>query len=227
MVATTAFVSKRSNIPRLPDPSRSFPTPREAFVAYAIDISRDSSRFPRLPSMGSRNRDSLRERRQLLDLGVPGLELGMARTPRLVGVAEVEIAQRAADGDLADGLEIAEAARLILELGERALHLALLQLDITLASIVLPQRDLAAARLRRVEDAVAQRHLGDRLPARRAGRGEELGRAADTVQILADHRAVVEPRAVVEDQGRHLGERIELEQCGIGRADLPPLDLVV
>src|SRR5262245_61740912 len=101
----------------------------------------------------------------------------MARTPRLVGIAEVEIAQRAADGDLADGLEIAEAACLLLELGQRALHLALLQLDISLAPVVLRQRDLAAARLRGVEDAVAQRHLGDRLPARRTGGREELGRA--------------------------------------------------
>src|SRR5689334_11838354 len=45
-------------------------------------------------------RHGLGKRRQLHDLLVPGGELGMTRAPRLVGVAEVEVAQRAADGDL-------------------------------------------------------------------------------------------------------------------------------
>src|SRR5262245_50243585 len=126
----------------------------------------------------------------------------MAGPPRLVGVAEVEIAQRAADGDLADRREVAQAARLFFQLGERARHLALLDRNVALAALILRQRELAAARLRGIEDAVAQRLLADRLPARRAGSREQLGRRADAVEVLADHRAVVEPGAVVEDQGR-------------------------
>ncbi len=50
--------------------------------------------------LGHRHR--LGERRQLDHPRVPGVELGMARPPRLVGVAEIEIAQGATDRDLAD-----------------------------------------------------------------------------------------------------------------------------
>src|SRR5262245_11710310 len=174
----------------------------------------------------SAHRPGLGKRRQLRYLGVPGLQFGMAGPPRLVGIAEVEVAQCAADGDLTDGLELAQAARVLLEDVEGTLHLALLQLDIGLAAVVLRQRDLAAARLGGVQDAVAQRLLADRLPARRTGGGKEFWCGTDAVEVLADHRAVEELHAVVSDQGRHLGQRIEVEQCGIGRADLPALDLV-
>src|SRR3954471_2980509 len=160
-------------------------------------------------NIGSADRHGLGERRQLHDLGVPGLELGMAGPPWLVGEPEVEIAQRHADGDLADGRELAERSGLFLERIDRALHLALLQLDIALAALVERQRYLAPARLGGVEDAVGQRFLGQCLPPRRAGWREELGRRADRVEILADHRAVVDRHAVVGDQGRDLGQRIE------------------
>jgi hypothetical protein len=53
-------------------------------------------------------RHRLGERRQVHHFLVPGGELGMARPPRLVGVAEVEIAERTADGDFADRVEVAE-----------------------------------------------------------------------------------------------------------------------
>src|SRR5262245_35309155 len=70
----------------------------------------------------------------------------MARPPRLVGVAEVEIAQRAADGDFADRVEVAERGRLLLELGDGARHLALLERNVALAAIVLWQGELAPTR---------------------------------------------------------------------------------
>src|SRR5262249_61012691 len=81
------------------------------------------------------------ERRQFHHLFIPGGELGMARPPRLVGVAEVEIAQRAADGDLADRVEVAERGCLFLELGDGACHLALLERNVGLAALVLRQGD--------------------------------------------------------------------------------------
>ena len=43
----------------------------------------------------------------------------MARPPRLVGVAEIEVAQRAADGDLADRGQVAQRIGLLLQLVER------------------------------------------------------------------------------------------------------------
>src|SRR6516162_4562682 len=111
-------------------------------------------------------RNGLGERCQLHHLLVPGGELGMAGPPRLVGIAEVEIAQRAADGDLADRVEVAERGRLLLELGDGARDLALLERDVALAALVLRQGELAPAGLRRIEDAVGQRLLRQRLPAR-------------------------------------------------------------
>src|SRR6185503_9506353 len=56
---------------------------------------------------------------------------------------------------------------------------------------------------------------------------EQLGRRADAVEVFADHRAVEETGAVIEDEGRHLGQRVELQELGIGGADLHPLDLLV
>src|SRR6185503_916955 len=96
------------------------------------------------------------------------------------------------DRDLADRRQLAKRVRLLLEGIERAAHLALLERDIGLAALVLRQRDFAAPRLGGIEDAVGQRLLGQRLPARRAGRREELGRRADRIEVLADHRAVVD-----------------------------------
>src|SRR5262245_62845730 len=90
----------------------------------------------------------------------------MARPPRLVGVAEVEIAQRAADGDLADRIEVAERGRLLLELGDGARHVTLLECNVALAALVLRQGELSSAGLRRIEDAVGQRLLRQRVPAR-------------------------------------------------------------
>src|SRR5262249_59859927 len=78
------------------------------------------------------------ERRQFHHLFIPGGELGMARPPRLVGVAEVEIAQCAADSDLADRVEVAERGRLLLELDDGARPLAPPQRHVVLATLPLP-----------------------------------------------------------------------------------------
>src|SRR5262249_25488540 len=130
------------------------------------------------------------ERRQVHHLLVPGGELGMARPPRLVGVAEVEIAQRAADGDLTDRVQVAERGRLLLELDDGARHLALLERNVGLAALVLRQGELTPAGLRRIEDAVGQRLLRQRHPARRTRRREEFWRRTDRIEVFADYRAV-------------------------------------
>lgn len=60
---------------------------------------------------------------------------------------------------------------------------------------------------RRVEDAVAEGLLPEDAPPRRArGRGE--GGARDGLEVLADHRRVVERRSVVQEQRRDLVERV-------------------
>src|SRR5262245_54937598 len=167
------------------------------------------------------------ERRQFHHLFIPGGELGMARPPRLVGVAEVEVAQRAADGDLADRVEVAERGRLLLELDDCARHLALLERNVVLATLVLREGELSPAGLRRIEDAVGQRLLGQRLPARRTRHREEFWRRTDRIEVFADHRAVEEASAVVSNERGHLGESVVLQELRIGGTDLHPLDLLV
>ena len=104
----------------------------------------------------------------------------MARPPRLVGVAEVKIAQCAADGDLADRVEIAERGRLLFELGDGARYFALLERNVGLSALVLRQGELAPAGLRRIEDAVGQRPLRQRFPVRRTGAGKSF--AAEPIE---------------------------------------------
>jgi hypothetical protein len=98
----------------------------------------------------------------------------VAGAPGLVRVAEVEVAQRAGDGDLADRGQgaAAESAGLRLQRVERLADLALLQGDVGAPPLVLRQRDLPPARLRGVEDAVGQRLLAQRGPARGARGGK-------------------------------------------------------
>src|SRR5262249_35989917 len=112
----------------------------------------------------------------------------MARPPRLVGVAEVEIAQRAADGDFADRVEVAERGRLLLELDDGARHLALLERNVGLAALILREGELAPAGLRRIEDAVGQRLLRQRHPARRTRRRGGVWRRTGPIQAFADYR---------------------------------------
>src|SRR6478672_6875213 len=153
----------------------------------------------------SAHRHCFGERRQGHNLLVPCGELGMTRLPRLVGVAEVEIAQRAADGDLADRVEVAERGRLLLELADGARHLALLERNVALAALVLRQGEFAPPGLRRIEDAVGQRLLRQRLPARRTRRWDEFWRRTDRIEIFADHWAIEEVGAIVGNERGHLG----------------------
>src|SRR5262249_53914415 len=145
------------------------------------------------------------ERRQVHHLLVPGGELGMARPPRLVGVAEVEIAQRAADGDLADRVEVAERGRLLLELDDGARYLTLLERNVALAALVLRQGELAPAGLRRVEDAIGPRPPRPRPPTRPPPRWEEFWRRTDRIEVFANHRAIEEVGAIVGNERGHLG----------------------
>src|SRR5262249_38119578 len=112
------------------------------------------------------------ERRQVHHLLVPGGELGMARPPRLVGVAEVEIAQRAANGDLADRVEVAERGRLLLELDDGARHLALLERNVADPApgrVLAPNRsNRGIRRSRAVEEAgavIKSGHLNGPFPS--------------------------------------------------------------
>src|SRR5262249_12772842 len=154
------------------------------------------------------------KRGQFHHLFIPGGELRMARPPRLVGVAEVEIAQRAADGDLADRVEVAERGRLLLELDDCARHLALLERNVVLATLVLREGELSPAGLRRIEGAVGQRRLRQRLPARGTRRGEEFWRRPDRIEVFADHRAVEEAGAVGSNEGGTLDRALYFKSSG-------------
>ena len=102
---------------------------------------------------------------QASSFGCPG-------TPGLVGVAEIQVAEGASDGDLADCGQRAEAAGLRLQHVQRAGDLGLLCRDVVAPAVIQRQRQLAPARLGGVEDAVAEGLLPLRGPARRARRRE-------------------------------------------------------
>src|ERR1700722_8217541 len=110
---------------------------------------------------------------------VPGGETAGAGAPAFALVAEIEIAERAADRDLADGDGVVAFAQfpalgLAVERGQGAAHLAQLRGYPILPQELLGPHRLVAAEDRRLEDAVAQRLLAERDPARLAARGEEL-----------------------------------------------------
>src|SRR5258708_23761221 len=98
------------------------------------------------------------------ELLVPGGEVAVPRGPIFAGVAEVEIAQRAADGDLADGERAAKLAARGLDLQRRqgAAHLAYLRVDPVLPLVFLRPLDLVAAADCVVEIVVAKLLLAQR-----------------------------------------------------------------
>src|SRR5262245_49336850 len=73
---------------------------------------------------------------------------------------------------------------------------------VALTALVLRQGELAPAGLCRVEDAVGQCLLRQRLPARRTRRWEEFWRRTDRMEVFADHRAIEEVVAIVGNGGQ-------------------------
>src|SRR5262249_58265806 len=145
-------------------PSRTRPN------GWAPSTAATQASVSRRSKAASAYRHRFGKRGQFDHLFIPGGELRMARPPRLVGVAEVEIAQRAADGDLADRVEVAERGRLLLELDDCARHLALLERNVVLATLVLRQGELAPAGVRRIAGAGGPRPPRAGPPPRRARR---------------------------------------------------------
>src|SRR5262245_21805768 len=86
IVATLPFFISRSNAMCLPPKSDHRWDRATPWRGPSKDASSDRHRFG--------------ERRQFHHLLVPGGEFGMTRPPRFVGVTEIEVAERAADGDL-------------------------------------------------------------------------------------------------------------------------------
>src|SRR6185437_5978265 len=121
----------------------------------------------------------------------------MLAAPFFGGVAEVKIAQCTRNCDLADAELAAELAGLGLDLerGESAPDLAQLRIDPVLPLIFLRAQDFIAAEDRRIENAVAQRLLAQRQPARLATAREQLRPLMQRVEIFADDRRIIEHHA--------------------------------
>src|SRR5690606_22169390 len=138
------------------------------------------------------------------------------RAPVLVGGAEGEVAERAADGDGADVDRVAEGAGLVHEAVEGTAEFQLLGIDpFRPAPLLRPQKGLVAGEHPGIHDAVALGLPTQGGPARRSGGRKHLRAVVQAVQILADHARIVERRAVVGDQAGHLAERIVPDQIGV------------
>ena len=123
---------------------------------------RPAERHPASP-----DRHRPRQRRQLRNPRVPLGQPLVPRPPRLGGEAEIEVAQRAADRDLADGPQLAEGGRLALQRVHRPRHHLPLPRDEGAPPLIRRKARLAPARHGRIEDAVPERLLPQRRPARR------------------------------------------------------------
>src|SRR5690349_4078145 len=127
----------------------------------------------------------------------------MRRAPFLVGKAEVEIAAGAGRRDLADTEALAPAAALALERVHAGARLGELASDpVTPLQRLRPHRALVAH-----EDAGLEYPVGERLqpqfaPAFRTGLREQCRPLVQAVEILADHRRVVEGAVVRRGQRR-------------------------
>src|SRR5690242_21254378 len=112
-------------------------------------------------------------RRILCEFLVPSCEPGMRLAPAEIAITEIEIAERAAHRDLADGRRLVEGHAL--QRIEASVDRRLVARDVLGIAPFLRLNDLVAAGDRCVHDAVTQRLQAERLPAS-ADRLPERGR---------------------------------------------------
>jgi len=133
----------------------------------------------------------------------------------LVGITEIEVDERAADGDMADTeRRCCEIVRLPFETiehrrlahgGARFVHVGRVR-----------AHPLIAQQHQHVQKSIAERLAAQRREPRLGLGRMQLWRAGKRVEIVANHRRIVDHRAVVEHQRRNLRERIILHQRGVG-----------
>ena len=160
----------------------------------------------------------------------PAPERRAVGSPGARAEAEVEIAQRGDEPDLPDVERRRQTLRLALERVQRVVDLRVLSgQPLRPAQRLRTQRGLVAREDGGVHDAVGQRMAPQRLPARFA-RGRKHATAAQRVEVLADHRRIVELAAVVAEQRGHLHQRVVRGEVAVGRVrrdrDRQPLDAV-
>src|ERR1041384_3582094 len=158
--------------------------------------------MPALLAYSGRRWGRRQHRGILREFFVPGFELGMGLAPTEIAIAEIEIAERAANCDLTDCRRLVEAHAF--ERVETSVDRRHVARDVVRIAPLLRLNDLVAAGDRSVHDAVAQRLQAERLPAPAdrlpERRRREKFSAADLIQIFADHRRIEERRTVVEHQ---------------------------
>ena len=125
------------------------------------------------------------------------------------GKAQVAIAERAGERDLADRRRRIERRRRRFERGERAVDLALLQVEpFLLVLLGRAPSALVDEKNAGIEDAVAQRLERKRRDARVRVLRNDLAAPGALIEILEDHRRVVQHGAVLDDQRGDFSERI-------------------
>src|SRR5690348_9593731 len=108
--------------------------------------------MPALLAYSGRGWGRRQHRGILREFLVPGFELGMGLTPTEIAIAEIEIAKRAANRDLADGRRLVEAHAF--ERIETGVDRRPIARDMVRITPFLGLNDFVAAGDRRVHDAV-------------------------------------------------------------------------
>ena len=130
----------------------------------------------------------------------PGHQPGMARAP-FAFVAEIEIAERAGERQVAVVRACSPSRWRLLQMVEGPVDLALLAFHPGRVPLVLgPEALLVDEQQRRIQDAVAERAQRQRLDAFHAALGKQHRRWRQAVEVLADHVAVEDGRAAVDHQ---------------------------
>src|SRR5713226_7058967 len=124
----------------------------------------------------------------------------MTLAPAVVGKAEVEVPEHAADRDVPDR----PRARQILafDRGQPLMRLAHLAFCPTGPTLVFGPYRLIRGQDYRVGDAVAQGLLAQCRPSRRSGGGEEFSAGCHIVEVFADNWGVEQDLTVVRYEAR-------------------------
>jgi hypothetical protein len=115
--------------------------------------------------------------------------------PAVVGEPEVEVAEHAADRDVADRAGAGQI--LAFDCSEPLMRLAHLTLGPATPAFIIGPYSFVPAQDQRIEDAVAQGLLSQRRPARRSGGWEELAADRQIVEVFANDRRIEQRLPVI------------------------------
>src|SRR5262245_4364300 len=135
----------------------------------------------------------------------PGHQVGVSGAP-FAFVADIEVAERRRQGQVSvvrarrpGGRVRLEIIQRTIDLGALAVHPGLVPLLLGAEALLVDQQQCG------IENAVGERGKDQRFPALGASLGKQLRRWRQAVEVLADHRTVVDALARLQHQRWNLG----------------------